>query len=72
MGKKVWYEIYLFNPVDGYEEIVAKVMEANPKELEAYRNGKTKLLSFFMGQIMKLSCGKADPKIITQILKEKL
>ena len=54
------------------EKIVAKVMEANPKELEAYRNGKTKLLSFFMGQIMKLSCGKADPKIITQILKEKL
>ncbi|MBI9088530.1 MAG: Asp-tRNA(Asn)/Glu-tRNA(Gln) amidotransferase subunit GatB [Desulfobacterium sp.] len=54
------------------DDMVTQVMDANPDELAAYRGGKTKLFSFFMGQIMKQSRGKADPKVITQILKEKL
>jgi aspartyl-tRNA(Asn)/glutamyl-tRNA(Gln) amidotransferase subunit B len=54
------------------DDMVTQVMDANPEELAAYRGGKTKLFSFFMGQIMKQSRGKADPKVITQILKEKL
>ncbi len=54
------------------DDMVTRVMDANPDELAAYRGGKTKLFSFFMGQIMKQSRGKADPKVITQILKEKL
>ncbi|MBF0201432.1 MAG: Asp-tRNA(Asn)/Glu-tRNA(Gln) amidotransferase subunit GatB [Desulfamplus sp.] len=52
--------------------IVDDVISSNPRELEAYRGGKTKLFSFFMGQIMKKTKGKADPKIVTQLLKEKL
>ncbi len=52
--------------------VVDEVIEQNPSELEAYRNGKTKLFSFFMGQIMKKTKGKADPKIVTQLLDEKL
>lgn len=52
--------------------VVDEVIEQNPSELEAYRNGKTKLFSFFMGQIMKKTKGKADPKIVTQLLNEKL
>ncbi|MBF0301580.1 MAG: Asp-tRNA(Asn)/Glu-tRNA(Gln) amidotransferase subunit GatB [Desulfamplus sp.] len=54
------------------QTIVDEVISQNPSELEAYRNGKTKLFSFFMGQIMKKTRGKADPKIVTQLLNEKL
>lgn len=52
--------------------VVDEVIEQNPSELEAYRNGKTKLFSFFMGQIMKKTKGKADPKIVTQLFNDKL
>ncbi|MDY0376095.1 MAG: Asp-tRNA(Asn)/Glu-tRNA(Gln) amidotransferase subunit GatB [Desulfobacterium sp.] len=54
------------------EGIVAEIIGANPAEVAAYQGGKTKLMGFFMGQIMKKSRGKADPAIVTQILKEKL
>ncbi|ACN16225.1 GatB [Desulforapulum autotrophicum HRM2] len=54
------------------ETIVAEVLKANPDEVESYLGGKTKLMGFFMGQIMKKSRGKADPKIVTQILKQRL
>ncbi len=54
------------------EEMVIQLMHENPAEVEAYNGGKTKLFSFFMGQIMKKTRGKADPKIITQLLKSKL
>ncbi len=54
------------------ETMVMAVIEKNPDELALYRDGKTKLFSFFMGKIMKKTLGKADPKIITSILKSKL
>ncbi|MCK5543390.1 MAG: Asp-tRNA(Asn)/Glu-tRNA(Gln) amidotransferase subunit GatB [Desulfobacterales bacterium] len=54
------------------ESIVAAIIDKNPKEVEAYKNGKTKLFSFFMGQVMRETKGKADPKIITEIIKTKL
>ena len=54
------------------ESVVMEVINANPDEHEAYKNGKNKLFSFFMGQIMKTTKGKADPKVLTQLLKEKL
>jgi aspartyl-tRNA(Asn)/glutamyl-tRNA(Gln) amidotransferase subunit B len=54
------------------ETIVTRVIEANPAEREAYRGGKTKLFSFFMGRIMKETRGKADPKVITDLLQAKL
>jgi len=52
--------------------MVEKVIKENPPEAEAYKNGKTKLFSFFMGQIMKKTRGKADPKRVTPLLKSKL
>jgi len=52
--------------------IVVSVIEANPGEHDAYKNGKTKLFSFFMGQIMKKTKGKADPKVVTDLLKQNL
>ncbi len=54
------------------ENIINQVIEANPNELEAYKKGKTKLFSFFMGQIMKKTRGKADPAAVTELLKTKL
>ncbi|MCK5695029.1 MAG: Asp-tRNA(Asn)/Glu-tRNA(Gln) amidotransferase subunit GatB [Desulfobacula sp.] len=54
------------------ETMVAQVIDENPDEVVAYRDGKTKLFSFFMGRIMKKTRGKADPKIVTLMLKSKL
>jgi aspartyl-tRNA(Asn)/glutamyl-tRNA(Gln) amidotransferase subunit B len=54
------------------ETMVDEVIKENPDEAEAYKEGKTKLFSFFMGQIMKKTRGKADPKIVTQLIKNKL
>ena len=45
---------------------------ADYKSVEEYRNGKDKLLGFFVGQVMKETQGKGNPKIINKILKEKL
>ncbi len=57
---------------DELEKIIDGILKANPKELEAYQQGKTKLFSFFMGQIMRKTRGKADPGIVTKLLKSKL
>ncbi len=54
------------------EAVVAQVIEKNTSEVDAYRAGKTKLFSFFMGQIMKETRGKADPKVVTKILNKTL
>ena len=43
-----------------------------PKEVESFKNGKTKLLGFFVGQLMKRTKGKADPKLANKLLSEKL
>jgi aspartyl-tRNA(Asn)/glutamyl-tRNA(Gln) amidotransferase subunit B len=52
--------------------VVVKVIEDYSKEVEAYKNGKTKLFGFFVGQVMKETKGKANPKIVNQILKDLL
>ena len=54
------------------DNIVKAIINNNPEEVEAYKNGKTKLFSFFMGQVMRETKGKADPKVITEIIKTKL
>jgi len=54
------------------EETIAKIIAANPKEVESYRNGKSGLLSFFVGMVMKETKGKANPKIVQEVLKKKL
>lgn len=51
---------------------VNEVIEKNPKQVEQYKAGQTKLLGFFVGQVMKLSQGKADPAVINQIVADKL
>jgi len=54
------------------EEVVSKVLAACPKEVEAYKNGKTKLMGFFVGQVMKETKGKANPKIVNEVLRDML
>jgi aspartyl-tRNA(Asn)/glutamyl-tRNA(Gln) amidotransferase subunit B len=54
------------------EEAVGKVLAANPKEADSYRNGKTGLLSFFVGQVMKETKGKANPRVVQEVLRKKL
>jgi aspartyl-tRNA(Asn)/glutamyl-tRNA(Gln) amidotransferase subunit B len=51
---------------------VDAVLEAHPDELARYRDGEAKLLGFFMGKIMQTSGGKADPKQVQEILRERL
>ena len=51
------------------EEIARKVIDANPDQVAAYNNGKDKLFGFFVGQVMKETQGKANPKSVNEILK---
>ena len=50
---------------------VSEVLGAHPTEVERYRKGETKLLQFFVGQVMKVSRGKADPKLAQRVLEER-
>ncbi|ABK17392.1 Asp-tRNA(Asn)/Glu-tRNA(Gln) amidotransferase subunit GatB [Syntrophobacter fumaroxidans] len=54
------------------EAIVAEVLAENPSEVEQYRAGKEKLFGFFVGQVMRKSKGKANPKLVNDILRGKL
>jgi aspartyl-tRNA(Asn)/glutamyl-tRNA(Gln) amidotransferase subunit B len=54
------------------EKIVDEVLAANPKQLEQYRAGKTTMMGFFVGQVMKLSKGQANPKLVNELLARKL
>ncbi len=54
------------------DEIVSQVIADCPEEVEAYKNGKTKLMGFFVGQVMKATHGKANPRLVNEILKKKL
>jgi aspartyl-tRNA(Asn)/glutamyl-tRNA(Gln) amidotransferase subunit B len=53
-------------------KIIDEVIAANPKQLEQYRSGKTTVINFFLGQVMKASRGQADPAAVTKILQHKL
>ncbi len=53
-------------------ELADQVLAANPDKVAAYKKGKTGLMGFFMGEMMRLSKGQADPKTTTALLAEKL
>ena len=54
------------------ESMIDEVIQGNPEQLEQYRSGKDRLFGFFVGQVMKASQGKANPKQVNDILKSKL
>ena len=54
------------------EKVIDGVIEQNPDQVAQYRAGKDKLFGFFVGQVMKLSQGKANPAQVNELLKKKL
>jgi len=54
------------------EKAIEKAMESNPKQVEDYRKGKEKLFGFFVGEVMKQTKGKANPKLVNELLRKKL
>ena len=54
------------------EKIVDDVIASNQQNVDSYRGGNEKLFGFFVGQVMKASGGKANPKVVNEVLKQKL
>jgi len=58
--------------VSALEGIIKDVLDANAKQIEQYRGGQQKLFGFFVGQVMKLTQGKANPKQVNELLRKML
>lgn len=56
--------------VSALEEVLKKIIADNPDAVESFKNGNTKLASFFVGQAMKATQGKANPKVINELLSK--
>ncbi|HEY6764800.1 MAG TPA: Asp-tRNA(Asn)/Glu-tRNA(Gln) amidotransferase subunit GatB [Candidatus Sulfotelmatobacter sp.] len=54
------------------DKIIDEILAANPKQLEQYRAGKTTMLGFFVGQVMRASKGQANPQVVNELLTKKL
>ena len=54
------------------EKIIDDVLAANPKQVEQYKGGKTTVIGFLVGQVMKSSRGQANPATVNELLKSKL
>ena len=54
------------------DAVIRDVLSRSEEEVAAYKNGKTQLMGFFVGQVMRETQGKANPKIVNEILREKL
>lgn len=54
------------------EKMIDEIIAANLSQVEQYRSGKEKLFGFFVGQIMKISKGQANPELVNELLKAKL
>jgi aspartyl-tRNA(Asn)/glutamyl-tRNA(Gln) amidotransferase subunit B len=54
------------------ENIVQEVIAANPKQVEQYRAGKTTILGFFVGQVMKATKGQAKPELVNEVVRKQL
>ena len=57
---------------DELAQVVSEVVRENPDEVQSYQGGKKKLLSFFMGQVMKKTKGQANPKLVNEMLRRQL
>jgi aspartyl-tRNA(Asn)/glutamyl-tRNA(Gln) amidotransferase subunit B len=52
--------------------IIDAVLAGNPKQVEQYKGGKTTVIGFLVGQVMKASRGQANPQVVNELLREKL
>jgi Asp-tRNA(Asn)/Glu-tRNA(Gln) amidotransferase B subunit len=57
---------------DALSAAIADALAANPDKVAAYRGGKTGLLGFFMGQVMRATGGKANPQVVKKLLQAAL
>ena len=53
-------------------EIIRKILAENPAQVADYKNGKTKLMGFFVGQLMKKTKGQANPKLANELIAKEL
>ena len=60
------------NDIGGLKEIIIKILDNSENQIKEYKNGRTNIYSYFVGQVMKETKGKANPKIINEILSEEL
>jgi len=67
--EKGWTQIFDRGEI---ERAIQRVIETNPKLVEDYQKGKEKLFGFFVGEVMKETKGKANPKLLNELLKKKL
>lgn len=58
--------------ISSINEIIIKIISENPKEVESYKSGNKRVFKYFMGEIMKESKGKLDPKLCSKELKKQL
>ena len=52
--------------------LIEELIASNPQQVKQYRGGKTKVIGFFVGQMMKKTQGKGDPAVINHLLKKRL
>jgi Asp-tRNA(Asn)/Glu-tRNA(Gln) amidotransferase B subunit len=52
--------------------IIDKVIENNPDNVQKYKNGNTKLLGFFVGQVLKATNNKANPKVVNELVRKQM
>ncbi len=57
---------------DALVKIIEQVIAENPSQVEEYKSGKEKVLGFFVGQVMRLTLGKANPQLVNELLRKKL
>ena len=67
--EKGWVQILDGGEIEG---VIDRIIAANPKLVEDYRSGKEKLFGYFVGEVMKATKGKANPKLLNDLLKKKL
>jgi aspartyl-tRNA(Asn)/glutamyl-tRNA(Gln) amidotransferase subunit B len=54
------------------EAVIGEAIAANPKQVEQYKGGKTTVLNFLVGQVMRATRGQANVSVVTDLLKQKL
>lgn len=69
MEEKGWVQISDEGKLKG---IVSDVLQANPQSVVDYKNGKDRALGFLVGQVMKATKGKANPKMVNQLILENI
>jgi aspartyl-tRNA(Asn)/glutamyl-tRNA(Gln) amidotransferase subunit B len=67
-----YLDVALVSDTSELEPLIDRILDANPGQVAAYKGGKQGLLGYFVGQVMKETDGAADPKIVNELLRQKL